>query len=592
MVPLEQELLESETPAPVVMMSLAAPAPAPPATPRQIAEAVIRFMLKPAEPARVDDLIVDDAIEVEVGEAVPILKERAEDWDVPLDWSSPDELVEWTGDVDVRGEAPEEVLLWDRPPLPPVAPVEVPMAQASVKEAKRVEFQKVQLTVEPRPVSGVPPPPVAVKVERAPLPDVAPTPPSSIGRAARAATAPLAFAMKLRMEPGIEPAMPVPPRELVIPDAAVELAQDTEAVPETPATPVVQRVAWVEGTVRTEAPETQVTKTEAVPRDVVTAPTRAVPSTPRPEPEAAPIPAVKPVAMVADRAEASADPLVPVERPTRLRVVATHPEETPQEEGERVLSPRAAPEVSAEVTEQEPAEAVEAELTTDLAEPVEPVKPMPRLERSEAAELVRPVEHVRLPSATPEVAVVSPARPVEVRERFVSPEVSPAPATQTVEEPKAAARPSATHEIAVRVSAPDSAPVDLHVKQRGSAVHVAVRTANEGLQASLRHDLGNLVDRLQESGFHPEKVVTQELPVARVRQESLQTFDLTGSIRTHGVEQQGTNFEQSDNRRHGDSSPSSGDSHRENGARQQQQQQRRQNPSQYLKWKDAMEDQA
>jgi hypothetical protein len=115
------------------------------------------------------------------------------------------------------------------------------------------------------------------------------------------------------------------------------------------------------------------------------------------------------------------------------------------------------------------------------------------------------------------------------------------------------------------------------------------------LQTSLRQDLGNLVDRLQDSGFRTEKVVTPE-PTARVSQETSRTFDLTSSIRTHGIEQQGTNFEQSSDRRQGDSPASSGDSHRENGARQQQQQQRRQNSShymnQYTKWRDAMEDQA
>ena len=70
---------------------------------------------------------------------------------------------------------------------------------------------------------------------------------------------------------------------------------------------------------------------------------------------------------------------------------------------------------------------------------------------------------------------------------------------------------SATHEIAVRISPPDAAPVDLQVRERGGTVHVAVRTADGGLQTSLRQDLGALVDRLERSGFHAETSVTQEL---------------------------------------------------------------------------------
>jgi len=61
---------------------------------------------------------------------------------------------------------------------------------------------------------------------------------------------------------------------------------------------------------------------------------------------------------------------------------------------------------------------------------------------------------------------------------------------------------AATHDIAVRVSAPGESIVDIHVAQRGGEVQVAVRTADAALRSSLHQDLGNLVGRLEQAGFH------------------------------------------------------------------------------------------
>jgi hypothetical protein len=146
-------------------------------------------------------------------------------------------------------------------------------------------------------------------------------------------------------------------------------------------------------------------------------------------------------------------------------------------------------------------------------------------------------------------------------------------------------RPGTAREISVRISAPDAAPVDLHIAQRGGEVRVAVRASDAGLQVSLRQDLGTLVDRLEQSGFQAETLLPQE-PSSVGRMESTQSFDLTSSFRAHAV--------QANEATPGDSSQDKDDSghqrdQTDSGARQQQQQ-RRQNSSQHFNWMKAMED--
>jgi hypothetical protein len=65
----------------------------------------------------------------------------------------------------------------------------------------------------------------------------------------------------------------------------------------------------------------------------------------------------------------------------------------------------------------------------------------------------------------------------------------------------------AVQEIAVRISAPDSPVVDLHVTERGGEIHVAVRTPDVELQTSLRQDLGTLAGSLERTGYHAETFV-------------------------------------------------------------------------------------
>jgi hypothetical protein len=66
--------------------------------------------------------------------------------------------------------------------------------------------------------------------------------------------------------------------------------------------------------------------------------------------------------------------------------------------------------------------------------------------------------------------------------------------------------------LAVRIAPGQSPAVDIHLIERGGQVHVAVRTADVGLQVSLRQDLGTLVDSLERSGFRAESFAPREGP--------------------------------------------------------------------------------
>jgi hypothetical protein len=65
-------------------------------------------------------------------------------------------------------------------------------------------------------------------------------------------------------------------------------------------------------------------------------------------------------------------------------------------------------------------------------------------------------------------------------------------------------------QISVRVTGPDSPAVDLHVTERAGQVLVSVRTPDTGLQASLRQDLGTLVNSLERSGYRAEALTGRD----------------------------------------------------------------------------------
>ena len=109
------------------------------------------------------------------------------------------------------------------------------------------------------------------------------------------------------------------------------------------------------------------------------------------------------------------------------------------------------------------------------------------------------------------VATIGAAEPRPHRIEARTPVAPPASLTE-VQAPEAApsAAPRATREIVMRISTPDALPVDVQVKERGGAVHVAVRTGDGEMQTALRQDLGSLVERLETTGLRTEAVLTRE----------------------------------------------------------------------------------
>jgi hypothetical protein len=68
-------------------------------------------------------------------------------------------------------------------------------------------------------------------------------------------------------------------------------------------------------------------------------------------------------------------------------------------------------------------------------------------------------------------------------------------------------KPPLAQEIAVRIARPEAPPVDVQLTERAGQVHVAVRTPDPALQASLRQDLNTLVNSLERTGFRAETLV-------------------------------------------------------------------------------------
>jgi hypothetical protein len=79
--------------------------------------------------------------------------------------------------------------------------------------------------------------------------------------------------------------------------------------------------------------------------------------------------------------------------------------------------------------------------------------------------------------------------------------------TSSISTPQPASSGTSVQDITVRIARPEMAPVDLHVTERGGEIHVAVRTADAGLEASLRHDLGTLTISLERAGYRAETFV-------------------------------------------------------------------------------------
>jgi hypothetical protein len=74
---------------------------------------------------------------------------------------------------------------------------------------------------------------------------------------------------------------------------------------------------------------------------------------------------------------------------------------------------------------------------------------------------------------------------------------------EIVEKPAQPLAPAA-REISFRLTQDQSKPVDVRVVERLGRVEVAVRTPDVELTSSLRHDLGELVGKLEREGYRTE----------------------------------------------------------------------------------------
>ncbi len=155
------------------------------------------------------------------------------------------------------------------------------------------------------------------------------------------------------------------------------------------------------------------------------------------------------------------------------------------------------------------------------------------------------------PSQQPrgETAVVTPVTPATAndgstdlaRQMYAIPNTAPAPASGKIQssfglsaespvapsaaqalresEPSAPAAPAppaaAVKEIAVRIATPQAPAVDVHLVERAGQLQVSVRTADGGLQTSLRQDLSSLVNSLQRLSYRVEAFTPRETsPIA------------------------------------------------------------------------------
>jgi hypothetical protein len=100
-------------------------------------------------------------------------------------------------------------------------------------------------------------------------------------------------------------------------------------------------------------------------------------------------------------------------------------------------------------------------------------------------------------------------------------------ALRTSEPAQPAAAPNAApaQEIVLRVARAESSAVDVQVTQRAGEVYVAVRTADQALQTSLRQDLPSLVNSLERAGYHAETFTPQEMTAPAAAASSGRSFN-------------------------------------------------------------------
>jgi hypothetical protein len=89
-------------------------------------------------------------------------------------------------------------------------------------------------------------------------------------------------------------------------------------------------------------------------------------------------------------------------------------------------------------------------------------------------------------------------------------DVPAARAVSSVSEAYQMTKPGVIREIAIQLPGTDSHPVDLHITDTRGKVHVEVRTDNGQLASSLRDHVGDLVERLDASGYRMQPAEIRE----------------------------------------------------------------------------------
>jgi hypothetical protein len=103
-----------------------------------------------------------------------------------------------------------------------------------------------------------------------------------------------------------------------------------------------------------------------------------------------------------------------------------------------------------------------------------------------------------VPEVPASVAATQPETPPPETEDRNPPQTAPAPSSSPIKE------------MALHIATPQGPAVDVQLTERGGQLHVSVRTADEGLQTSLRQDLGSLVNSLEHSGYRAEAFTPPE----------------------------------------------------------------------------------
>jgi hypothetical protein len=126
---------------------------------------------------------------------------------------------------------------------------------------------------------------------------------------------------------------------------------------------------------------------------------------------------------------------------------------------------------------------------------------------SASGEFARP-----LPNPAPAPPVPAPSALHNVEQPQAEPVRSAEQALRTSEisTPEGSVVKTPAQQIAVRIAGPGSSSVDLQVTERAGQMHVSVRTADTGMQTSLRQDLGTLVNSLERSGYRTEALTGRD----------------------------------------------------------------------------------